>query len=305
MLGVRYIWINALCIVQDDRTDWASECLKMAEYYGNSFVTIAATMCANSSDSFLTDRPVPDLMTFYIRADEDTTDAAVFEVIARRTYGPGIDNREISPIFTRAWTWQENVLSTRTLHFTDREVIFECRGSFLSEDGTKPDPVLRQALTQGVLELFIDDMEMDECYECWHDCVQSFSPRALTYSSDKLPAISAVAQKIANITGSEYLVGLWRSHLIVDLAWKTDWDRCARIPLAYKDYVAPSWSWASVDAAIRSDTLYHQDTSELLTSIIDYGVEMDGPNPFGHVKSGYITLSGPMVELCLVCSNPT
>lgn len=48
-LGLRYLWIDSLCIIQDSLRDWETEAAKMASIYQNSYVTISATDASNGS----------------------------------------------------------------------------------------------------------------------------------------------------------------------------------------------------------------------------------------------------------------
>jgi hypothetical protein len=43
-LGFRYLWIDSLCIIQDDKKDWERESAKMASIYADSWLTIAAAL---------------------------------------------------------------------------------------------------------------------------------------------------------------------------------------------------------------------------------------------------------------------
>jgi Heterokaryon incompatibility protein (HET) len=52
-LGIRYIWIDALCIIQDDQNDWSREAAKMGEIYLNAYCTIAAHAAGHADDGFL------------------------------------------------------------------------------------------------------------------------------------------------------------------------------------------------------------------------------------------------------------
>jgi hypothetical protein len=49
-LGIEYVWIDSLCIIQDDREDKAREIGQMARVFSNAFLTIAATSASSPSD---------------------------------------------------------------------------------------------------------------------------------------------------------------------------------------------------------------------------------------------------------------
>ncbi|RYO55515.1 hypothetical protein AA0113_g8825 [Alternaria arborescens] len=57
-LGLRYLWIDALCIIQDSPGDWEVELARMAAVYSNAFLTISAAACSDPSMSLFADRQV-------------------------------------------------------------------------------------------------------------------------------------------------------------------------------------------------------------------------------------------------------
>jgi hypothetical protein len=133
--------------------------------------------------------------------------------------------------------------------------------------------------------------------------VQQYSTRKLTIDSDKLPALSGLANLIAMKTGDTYLAGLWKSNLLNDLNWAikayepthscTDTAHDATMPPATKStvkyptkYRAPSWSWASIDAEI--DYISLRDG--LLATCVGVQVKPMGKDAFGRVASGNLTL---------------
>jgi hypothetical protein len=128
----------------------------------------------------------------------------------------------------------------------------------------------------------------------------------LTYSKDKLPALSGLARMIEQRTGDKYFAGLWKCHIIEDLAWTvygitfitaasafghnrnllTGLRGSAQVPppLTYR---APSWSWASLDAHV---AFVQMDFDNIVAEYIDCYVEPAGNDPYGMVKSGWIKM---------------
>lgn len=129
-LGLRYIWIDSLCIIQDDIQDWKNEAAKMADVYRNAYCTVAATGSHGDQEGMFVERGAQDV--FRMRYDAHDVDLMV-------TY---VDDdisalKELlvdSPLSSRAWTLQEKLLSPRMVQFTRSRAIWECRTRFETED---------------------------------------------------------------------------------------------------------------------------------------------------------------------------
>lgn len=133
----------------------------------------------------------------------------------------------------------------------------------------------------------------------WHQLVEIYSRRQLTQHSDKLPALSGIANAISTVRiGDTYLAGLCKDSLSFDLTWRTqcgEWADSTK-PLEYR---APSWSWASVDGTIEHTHYLKSAGSENSTIAFDAAeakVEPKGHSPFGQVRNGSLTLSGFLFE---------
>jgi hypothetical protein len=268
-LGFRYLWIDALCIIQDNATDWSQEASKMAAYYGQSTLMITATAAENSSEGILTHR---DVLYSPVMGKER-------KYCLRQRLLRWVWDIEQSVLATRGWTAQERMLAPRVIHYTKRQMIWECATGFRFEASGINDmelgagqvkmhfqkkslqPLVTKALSRAkersddqngsitrVLDANISPLSLDRIHT-WQQCVDEYSGRALTVSSDKLPALSGVAA-IVNHDGEmgHYLAGIWSRHFIAGLAWSRPFFLLTSPPA----YRAPSWSWASVDGAVSS-----------------------------------------------------
>ena len=152
-LEIRYLWIDALCIIQDDQIDWDTEAAKMGDIYQNSYLTIAATSSPSSEIPFLRPRPPeykPKTIRFFNphRLSNAINNPSFFggtgDIIPLRIrQGPTLHGVHLSELLnprihgaltTRGWALQERVLSTRIVHFTDEGIKWECRMSIRNED---------------------------------------------------------------------------------------------------------------------------------------------------------------------------
>jgi hypothetical protein len=297
-LGLRYLWIDSLCIIQDSLRDWETEAAKMASIYQNSYVTISATNSGDGSAQCLLDRQKAVKIPY-----ESTTKKA--SALRARLYsdhhpdGNGNPAKPVGPLTLRAWALQEHVLSTRVLHYTATELMFECRTGCRCE--CMPERKMR-ATTPALIPRAVTSKKPEAVWDAWHRIVEQYSTRALTIAGDKLPAISGIASKIRKATHSEYIAGLWKSNLASDLLWQ----RAVPSPSekdfhALETWRAPSFSWSSLNAPVTYLTLDDDEREALQSSItlVASSVVPAGLNALGTVSDASLTLRGPTVTAVL------
>lgn len=144
-LGLRYLWIDSLCIHQDSAEDWAAEDSQMDKIYKCAWVTLAATSASSSEDGFLNyllqDRIFTMCLPSYSSDHSDLTNPNACCIHARymkqgnsSRFEPDVDNTVWN---SRGWTLQERHLSRRTIHFSKSQIFWECRRSVESECGQR------------------------------------------------------------------------------------------------------------------------------------------------------------------------
>lgn len=134
-LGFRYLWIDALCIVQDDPNDWRLESTNMGSIFDNANVTIAAHSARNSADGFLWRREVPEYLPAGQWKRRDALRATIYTRIPRLSDSAIAARFRDSEINRRAWCVQELCLSHRILHFVEDDIIWECPHQALDRTG--------------------------------------------------------------------------------------------------------------------------------------------------------------------------
>lgn len=137
-VGYRYIWIDALCIIQDDRDDWNSEAARMGDIYSEAILVISAANANHVGFGFLNERSGSRTFKNKLqKGQDDPTHILVQEpVIHGNILGdPSLEQQW--PVFRRAWTLQERLLATRLVHFAAGEIIWECASTCACECGRK------------------------------------------------------------------------------------------------------------------------------------------------------------------------
>jgi hypothetical protein len=264
------------CILQDSNDDWASESSRMGDIYANAVCTIAATAARDSSDGLFFERcsqlHVPRRVTFgWPHRDGDDL----------RLAGPYLCDVthlaqkyiEQAPLNQRAWVCQERQLSRRVLHFTSTQVFWEClecaacetypgdlppwARAFWSLDGTAlknriSDLTLqnKDELLESVVSTYSSGVLDAQPMFKWLIFRDQYSRCTLTRDSDKLVAISGIANWVGQATGDELVAGLWLGRIIEELCWRT--EAPASKSMVWR---APTWSWAGFDAHIEHSLL--------------------------------------------------
>ena len=248
-LGIHYLWIDAMCIIQHSTEDWNAESQKMDQYYGNSTVTLCVDRAEGVDSGFLFARSTT-FDPLHLRQRFPTGETANL-MISRHMYNPGTPARtqstfstglwranvEICPLATRAWALQERLLSPRKLHFGNEEVFWECRstrdaeGGVASIGGAPKLTHIATALARGELST-----------QLWYRLVQLLSVRNVTRQSDKLTAISSLAKVFHGVLGGDYRAGMWCHDLHNGLNWRV---RHGIASERDDQELFPSWSWAN------------------------------------------------------------
>ena len=176
-LGVRYIWIDALCIVQDDRQDWERESGKMANVYHNSFVTLAATSAGSPKAGCFATTP----------ASRVELNSVYAQLIHHFPNSPADDRSSRFPLLTRAWTYQERTLAPRVIHLGREELVWECFSIRHCECGAGErhfkGEVSKSRFFDALIQPSSDSNRSPEV--TWRQIVIQYSPLALTIQSDK------------------------------------------------------------------------------------------------------------------------
>lgn len=290
-LGFRYLWIDALCIVQDDQDDWRREAVRMRDIYGNAAVTIAAEACTDNSIGILRSMkewrlPRDELFHTTCHSTEKDIRGQLYFRVDHRQYN-GLKSR--GNLSTRAWTMQEELLSPHVLRFSSQQVIWNCSGATWSEWDTehrdhymwdfarKTHASLQNfPVATADYEVIPSDKERQQLLEFWYmEVINYYVGRELTYRTDRLIAVDGIAEEVrSRMAGSDYAAGIWYQDgdqnspdLHKGLAWSVP---VGGAKTNEEQYIAPSWSWAQVNFSSSPQSgqhhfLYH---AKLLKSFI-------------------------------------
>jgi len=245
--GFPYLWIDSLCIIQDDRSDWEHQSVMMNDIYLNSLITIAAHSYDRDGGSGFLEAALAasgddyTLLGHYSATGWSEANKAL--LYARRDHMFEVDIFN-SPLSSRGWILQERILSPRIIHFFHSQLYYESQLFQIvrAEDRTPAfhDPDKLREL------IFRPENQKGATPMDWFRVVERYSACKLTQGSDKLLAIAGIAKNFYNQSGEKYLAGLFSDRAAKGLLWLPRGPNLVRVADR-----APSWSWASVDGPIK------------------------------------------------------
>ncbi|KAK8052267.1 hypothetical protein PG993_003652 [Apiospora rasikravindrae] len=237
-IGIDYIWIDSLCIIQDSAEDWGIEAMTMTKVYANATVNLAATMSVDSHGGLFRTRnpailssgdfsPIPGMDRFTaVSVDSNVTSH----------WNTKINE---APLNSRGWVVQERVLSRRIIHFTSEQLVWTCADRMAWELCDPVEQGAKSGHDQYGLGLIYNPLTR---HSAWFRLVERYTRGKLTRPSDRLIAISGVIMSVRDKSKERNVYGLWEQNLEIELCWSIP---TLRRTSASRTGIAPSWSWAS------------------------------------------------------------
>ena len=310
-LGIRFLWVDSLCIIQDSKDDWTQQSAAMGTIYSRAELTIQAAA-----------GPDPDQSLFAKRSWKSQSEAELkckdLQGAYHSCFVRGTLSSKYNIIEQRGWALQESLLSPRLLTFGTTEMSWECRSLYWNESGRllKSISGFSTIFPRSIREKQFFHIDIDEAqrqrtesntdlHALWTRIVANYGRRRLSISTDKLPALAGLAWWLSRSSlrakDESYLAGLWKSQLPDGLLWYhgLPLQENAKKPEKYR---APSWSWASLDSEYL-DWLEPSDNEDKIAKVLDCNVTCRGPDVFGEVLDGYLRISGPFKPGWLLPNN--
>lgn len=309
--SLRYIWIDSLCIIQNSPTDWSEQSSHMPDIYKNAFVTIAAAAKKDCLGGFLGERDwVQESSPFELRdrnlssifEGESTSSSVFFDLPIdhnnKRDTATKTDN--VNTLAYRAWCFQESLLSHRLLTFDRLQMSFTCLKHGQLESRVTVPVVAKEYRNEFPSSfrgtLADNPSALQTASQSWYNVLSAYTNRDLTFSDDKLVAISGIAKVVGAFFKDDYFAGLWGKSLPQNLLWSPYDEEDLPTPhvgTPSYTYRAPSWSWASLDGRITFFLCRVIPSQPISASVLTINTELSGPDPYGQVKSGTLTIKGP------------
>ncbi|RYP65744.1 hypothetical protein DL770_008939 [Monosporascus sp. CRB-9-2] len=281
-LGVNYMWIDSLCIVQKDKAagkheakamrlhqkDWKEESKYMDKVYGGSFLNISATAAEDCTTGLFYPRTEDRWWTGYVTVNRkgipgsamDEPHEELCQVRDQWFWDQSVGDTLLN---RRAWVLQERLMAPRVLHFCKDQIAWECCEVTAAEcvpEGVRNlhlagTPLHRARMLKSLkpnidgIRFYNDDADLGEDPKTglrelkrWKSIVELYSKTELTNATDKLIALSGIAKQMHDWIGGDYLAGLWSKELAGQLLW----------------YVEPQFAWANDSpVTMKSEGTFH------------------------------------------------
>lgn len=311
-LSVPYLWVDSLCILQDDISDWQRQCGQMDEIYGNACATLIAASSRTCKEGFLNpkqnglrfpyqSRSHPEItgsfMMYFTHAFSEVESCLVSSLI------PDLHNDLMcSQWARRGWTFQEEAMAGVRIVFGHYGVYFGRGSRYVSIDNIIP-----AGLTEGKRVTSLQSK--DELHRAWEQVMSrytAFTSSSFTVQTDLLPALSGLARLFGDRLQEKYLAGHWVSRLHLTLLWMHDSERA--LPSLdviinrhiREPYLIPTWScltrgklWfdlPNVTCPRRSEI-----------TVVDGHVSLASDNPYGAINDACLTIEGFVLDLASLC----
>lgn len=249
-LGIRYLWIDYLCLSHHDEEERIAEFRKVPDYFTNAELNIVAGVNGPSTEILFRRLP-PKFQPIRLDGTEDVligwlgTEAYNDPRGLRVSSYPDAWKYE-SPPHLHAWATQEMGLARRNLvlqgdgdspqdlesicAMLTSQLYMQCQEEIRWENGRRRSGIMNRSSS-------------------WYELVEEYSGRNTKWLSDRIPAFRQIAFKYSRASGhrcGEFLAGLWSNDLLRGLLWKAEENKPSR-----GQHSAPSWSWAAVSGRVK------------------------------------------------------
>jgi len=291
-LGVKYLWVDSFCILQDSDEDKGHEIERIRIYFHNAYITIVAANAGRVSEGFLYEVPPRRIPSFKLPYP---IDASTVGTMSLAKLDDDIDEFD-DAVDERAWCLEERILSPRRLIFRAHALQYECytlsaniNGSSLGLQG--------EEFHDGYLHLPHPEEAPDiDPLKLWLDIVKEYTSRRLTKKKDKLVALAGIAEHFELVwremnLQTRYVAGLWTHHFPYTLLWIVSEPQS--LPEVSR---GPSWSWAAVNSLV--DVPFNSFRScQTMCSVERCETTLTrSTNPYGEANTGFIGLHSPAAE---------
>lgn len=311
-LGISFLWVDALCILQDDQSDWERQCAEMNNIYGAAHVTLCVANSRSCDEGFLRQTlpcirlpfqslQEPEVAGSFLVQCNDHLSGGSFPYSHPEESGQLLCDDVLSSRWDeRGWIFQENQLSTRKLIFGSRNLYFECnymsqaRGKHVTSDR------YRLKIKPPSVSITFTEKNPKVIYEAWDSSIlyeySTYDASSFSCAADVLPALSGLARLFGDRLKDAYYAGHWERDLYRSLSWNG--PRLSSLAKRPAELIIPSWSLLAkgdIDPYTKDLSFQLDLRSEI--KILKARVVTVGDNPFGALKECRLWIRGYTLDM--------
>lgn len=295
-LGVRYLWIDSICIIQQDEDDWRREAPTMSKVYSLSVCTISASHASDGSGGCFSDRNPWTVLPCVVPSPFSMDSNAPPFLI----HGETLENRwkcdiPEAPLHKRAWVFQERLLSPRTLYFGQNQILWGCGQHELCESlprgvPSDPDDTWWQFVSdrRRFRNLLLESDDGKPFESAWSETVKLYSQTQLTFPSDRVVAFLGLPDQLQKKRDTNQAYGVWIDETV---PWALLWYATQTVQARPSDYLAPSWSWMTLNTSISFGNWYPNGAG-LVKAVGLTTSGLGGTNRIGEAENDGLVLEG-------------
>ncbi|CAG9993935.1 unnamed protein product [Clonostachys byssicola] len=240
-IGVTYLWIDSLCIIQGNDQDWGKESCRMEDVFNSAYCVLAATSAASSLEGFLGDRQARESVTV------QTPKGPIYICRAIDDFDSHVQRGLLN---SRGWVLQERALARRTLHFTSTQIYWECGETIHCETLAQLKNPQSQFLGDADFPNSGLQYYKDERIRLIQHLYELYSGLGLSYPTDRPKAILGLERRLARVFKSQARHGIFSQFFFRMLLWRGQERGKLTQIFRPEEGRVPSWSWMSCAGAI-------------------------------------------------------
>jgi hypothetical protein len=308
-LGFRYVWIDAICKIQDSESDQVIESPKRGQVFQHCAMNITADSANSLFRVFNRKGSVASTSSKPSESQQTASYTSHHAMVPENIWSVEMVS---SPLARDPGYFQDQLFAPRRLHFGKTEVYWQCtelKACELLPDGLPPQ-ILQNPANDSIAERILRQAQIQSRSKlptvrarsrcntlvswrmAWYQLVNQYSLCSSSSPCKRLLQIAGLAREFEALSGDKYIVGLWQGSLVDDLLWYTDGGARQRSNNSH----TPTWSWASIESVIK-----HVPTASLFgnfVKIVDVQAgASDLSSPTGHIFERSLKVNGYMIKV--------
>ncbi|KAK5677888.1 hypothetical protein LTS10_009771 [Elasticomyces elasticus] len=241
-LGVRYLWIDALCILQGLGGDFDTEAERMEVVFSNAYCVIAASRATGTSDGFLGERDKQRVVSIPRLGG---THIYVFEPID--DFKQDVIDGHLNK---RGWVLQERALARRTIYFAGSQTYWQCGQGVRCETMSRLENKEAAFLGDPNFPKVAEDGSKGAQIHLFELLYRTYSTLAFKNAVDRPVGIAGLESRLVRAYETDGGFGIFEKFLHRGILWRRTSVPVRKIHFSRMADEVPSWSWMAYEGPI-------------------------------------------------------